>query len=482
MGYAHDSEEPPPGVWGELDALVAEVQAARAAVAAAQAHETELLSRAVALVEQRTDERRARGQKIGNDLPLREVSAELGAAMRVADRTAQRRINDAHTLVARYARTFASWQAGRIERAHAAVIVEEGVIVRDDALRDEYEQLVVAVAEIESAGRLRQIARAIAAQLDPESAEEHRAAAAKSRDIRAYDIGDGLARLIADLPAPLCYAIVDRLTEQSRLIHEIEEQSAAADAAAADEADDGASNPGTDIATAVGAGSNAGSEVGDSCGADRIRSIGQIRADLLADMLLTGVPTAYRGDERFAGLSAIRGSVRVTIPLATLAGVSDDPALLDGVGPVDPELVRRLAGAAPGWDRVYADGPTGLPVAVDRYRPSAELSRYLKARDERCRFPGCRRPAERCDEDHTIDAAKGGPTSACNLGEFCRRHHTLKHASPWTVEQLGGGRFRWTSPTGRVYDDFAPSTLRHVPRFTPDADPPPAAFDDPPPF
>jgi hypothetical protein len=428
VGHAHESDQTPLGVWAELDALVTDVQSARAAVAAAQAREAELLSHAVALVDQRSAERRSRGLTIGSDLPLREVAAELGAAMRVGDRTVQRRINDAHTLVASFPDAFASLRAGRIERAHAAIIAEEGVIVRDPALRAEYERFVVPVAEVESAGRLREIARAIAGRLDPESAAEHRAAAARDRGVRVYDLGDGLARLVADLPAPLAHAILNRLTQQAQLIRE-------ADADAGAEADPEGSG---------------------------IPSLDEVRADVLADVLLTGAPSAYAADARFAGLHAVRGTVRVTIPLATLAGVSDEPALLDGVGPVDPECVRRLAGAAPGWDRVFLDGMTGLPIAVDRYRPSADLGRYLRARDERCRFPGCRRSAERCDLDHTIDAALGGPTSAENLGAFCRRHHTLKHASPWKVEQRPGGTFRWTSPTGRVYDDFAPSTLRFV--------------------
>ena len=69
--------------------------------------------------------------------------------------------------------------------------------------------------------------------------------------------------------------------------------------------------------------------------------------------------------------------------------------------------------------------------------------------------------------DHTVDASAGGVTSACNLADLCRRHHVLKHASPWTVEQIGLGRLRWTSPTGRVYTDEVPATLRFVPERVP---------------
>jgi hypothetical protein len=37
--------------------------------------------------------------------------------------------------------------------------------------------------------------------------------------------------------------------------------------------------------------------------------------------------------------------------------------------------------------------------------------RFLRARDQHCRFPGCRRPAIRSEIDHTVDAALGGPTA-----------------------------------------------------------------------
>ena len=78
MGYEAEASDLPPGVWRELDTLVDEVQQARAAVAAAQAQEAAVLARAVDLVEARAGERRAQGVVFGNDLPLREVSAELG--------------------------------------------------------------------------------------------------------------------------------------------------------------------------------------------------------------------------------------------------------------------------------------------------------------------------------------------------------------------------------------------------------------------
>jgi len=79
---------------------------------------------------------------------------------------------------------------------------------------------------------------------------------------------------------------------------------------------------------------------------------------------------------------------------------------------------------------------TGGVLAVDRYRPGKDLKRFLHARDEHCRFPGCRMPVWRCDIDHTVDAALGGATCECNLEDLCQGHHTLKHASECQVVQL----------------------------------------------
>jgi hypothetical protein len=460
MGYGAEANEVPPGVWRELDALVGEVQRARAAVAAAQAEEAALLARAVDLVQARTCERRAQGVVFGNDLPLREVSAELGTAMRVGDRTVQRRIDDAHTLVTRFTVTFDAWRAGRIDRQHAMTIVDEGVVLEGDGARREYEALVLAVAEVESAGRLREIARVIAARIDPEASARRRTAALRSRDVRAIDLDDGMARLLADLPAPLVHAIIDRLNEFARSVQDAYRQGPSdgeADAEHPTEAD---------------AGSDA--EPVPDADAESPRTLGEIRADVLADLLLTTTPTGHH-DAAGDALTGIRGQVNITIPLSTAAGLDEEPALLTGHGPIDTNLARCLLATAPAWNLVLVNASTGAPVAVTRYRPSAELQRFVDLRDERCRFPGCTMKPWRCDTDHTTDAAHGGETSAGNLADLCRRHHVLKHCSHWRVQQVAGGRLQWTSPTGRVYSDHIPATLRFIPTRDPvhDGDPPP---------
>ena len=121
---------------------------------------------------------------------------------------------------------------------------------------------------------------------------------------------------------------------------------------------------------------------------------------------------------------------------------------------------------------------SGQVLATDRYRPGKALKRALQVRDQHCRFPGCRMAVRNSDIDHTIDFALGGLTCADNLAHLCRRHHTLKHESAWSVMQKPGGVLEWTSPTGRVYPDLPASRVMFQPLSTR----PSAGPDDPPPF
>lgn len=187
------------------------------------------------------------------------------------------------------------------------------------------------------------------------------------------------------------------------------------------------------------------------------RTIDQLRADIFADILLTANPEA----SEHTGLEAIQAQVQVTIPARALAGASDRGAELAGYGAIDAELIRDLAGLAPGWDRLLLDPVTDMVIRTDRYRPTSAMRRHLRARDERCRFPGCRRAALHADIDHSHDHARGGPTAIGNLAHLCGSHHSLKHPDVperhrWRVRQLTAGILEWTSPTGRVYTDRPP--------------------------
>jgi hypothetical protein len=85
------------------------------------------------------------------------------------------------------------------------------------------------------------------------------------------------------------------------------------------------------------------------------------------------------------------------------------------------------------------------------YRPSASLRHLIKIRHRTCAFPGCRRQAYRCDDDHTLAHDQGGRTCECNLAPLCRRHHQAKQAPAWHLDQPEPGILVWTLPHGRRY-------------------------------
>lgn len=88
----------------------------------------------------------------------------------------------------------------------------------------------------------------------------------------------------------------------------------------------------------------------------------------------------------------------------------------------------------------------------DRYTPSRKLADLVRARTATCPAPGCGASAVHNDLDHT-EAWPGGPgTCECNLGPPCRRHHRVKQAPGWQLDQVAPGVMRWTTPSGRVYE------------------------------
>ena len=172
--------------------------------------------------------------------------------------------------------------------------------------------------------------------------------------------------------------------------------------------------------------------------------------------------------------------VTITIPWATLQGQSETPGEAGGFGPVDGDDARDLAAAAarhprtrwcvtalnpdgtaaahgclPGRHPPPGTGPPGtgppgslnltlIPVArgpCDHahaeigYHPSRPLQHLIRARSATCTAPGCRRPAARCDLDHTVPWDQGGLTCECGLAPLCRHHHRCKQAEGWQLAQ-----------------------------------------------
>ncbi len=155
------------------------------------------------------------------------------------------------------------------------------------------------------------------------------------------------------------------------------------------------------------------------------------------------------------GRQQVGPSVQVTIAASTLLGLDDQPGELAGHGPVPSALARALAADPTGtWRRLITDDEgTLIDYGRRRYRPTKPLEQFVRARDRECQFPGCHRGATRCEIDHRVAWADGGPTNADNLICLCTRHHHAKHEGGWTVARLDDGTLRWTSPSGRVYDN-----------------------------
>lgn len=372
------------------------------------------------------------------EMALRSIAAEIGVALRWNDRTVQQRLGEAVQLVDDFPATLQALADARISARHAAVIRDVGVELDDPDVRAEYERRVIERAATDTVAGTRAFARSLVEEMHPVSLTERFTHAEQQRRVWIDDDVDGLARLGVIDGAAKIRAMYDRLTRQAREVR------AAARPAPTDDTDPDAVH-------------------------DR-RTIDQVRADLLCDLVLTGQPAIDpTSDVLPGGLGAIRAHVSVTVPALTAAGASDRGASIDGLSPIDADTARRLLAGAPAWDRLVTHPVTGTVLAVDRYRPSPAMQRFVRARDVHCRFPGCRRPARRCEVDHNHDHARGGPTSRDNLACLCTRHHTLKTETPWTARQFPDGSVEWTSPLRRAVTD---RPERYV-AFAPEPDPPP---------
>jgi len=420
-----------------------------------------------------------RGSVQAKEMALRSVAAEIASAWNDSDRSVLARMNRAMTLIDHYPDTFTAYEQGRILRRHIDLVVECGTPLDTEA-RGLLDAAAVVHCEQNSPGRARPLLQMLAESLQPRTLTDRHQDAREHRRVRVLPLEDGMAELIVTLPATLAHAILDRLTRQASAVKDLRERArVVADA--------------TGVAQEGLVGVDDEPSPTDVLASDE-RTTDQIRADLLADMLLTTTPGTdphLPGDgDGPVGLGAIRAVVQVTVPVLTLLGRSDLPADLTGISPIDGPTARKLAGNTPGLDRILTHPITGAVLTTDRYQPTADLKRFLRGRDHRCRFPGCRMPAIRSDIDHTRDHAHGGPTDAGNLAHLCRGHHTLKHATPWKVRQLPDGILEWTSPAGHTYSDHPPGpalpgttaasltgmdigTGRPSVTFTPDGDPPP---------
>ncbi len=271
-------------------------------------------------------------------------------------------------------------------------------------------------------GRFRHKARTWRERHHPVSIEKRHAKSAQDRRLDYVPDRDGMAWLSAYLPADQAAGIWDRTTTAARALQ----------------------------------------------GPDEDRTLSQLRADTAATWLLsaTGDAADSDGGSMGAGVPSPRAQVLITVPVLALLGLTDEPATLDGYGPIPPSMARRLiADGAESFHRVLTDPRDGAPLEIGRtsYRVTKAQRQWLRMRDGKCPFPGCSNHSLDNEADHILVWEHGGSTGISNLGQPCPRHHRLRHTTAWkpttaTPNEPPG----WTSPTGRHYasehPDWEPPT------------------------
>jgi hypothetical protein len=340
---------------------------------------------------------------------------EIGAALGLSGAAARSRLANAEQLVVRLPETLSALSTGTISGAQATAITHASFVLSDELL-PAFESRVLARADEQSLTAITRSAKRAALSLDPATAQQKRQRAVADRHVRISPSEDGMAWLLAFLPAADARVVYGRLDGAARAAAREEE-----------------------------------------------RTMDQLRADALVNGVLNGIGAELPSEQ------GRRPRINVTVSLNTLLGKDDEPGWLDGYGPIGADYARELAHDPTGtWRRLIADPVSGqlLDYGSTRYRPPRHLAEHVIARDGECTFPFCNHSARRSDLDH-IEPYPNGSTSSGNLQPLHRRHHNAKTEAGWHARRDDKGDTHWTSPQGRYYRTGPPE------RWSKPHDPPP---------
>jgi hypothetical protein len=343
-----------------------------------------------------------------------EEREDVATALRLSPTSAQSRIDVARVLVGHLPNTISALSTGEISVAHATVIARETATAIRNGLSEEsifrVEQTALAHAEFHTPGQVASKVKTTIAKLAPEEFEEIVDRARDSRRVSCYPEADGMATVIAILPAEDAQAVMKSI--EAFILKRNSEDA-----------------PEWSILSA------------DMKRADALTYI--------ASQALSSLADEVQPHRRPITIS-------VAIDLPTLMGLAENPGQLAGYGAIPASVARRLA-ADGNWQRFVSDPTTGnlLDFGREKYTPPQELIDYLLARDRVCRFPGCRRTGQSSDIDHAQSWETGGETNPANLGLLCRRHHRMKTHGGWSLESNSDGSCLWKSPQGKTF--FVPS-------------------------
>ena len=433
--------------------------------------------------------RRMAQEAAGRAHAAEHADAEIAVALTLTGRAAARLIDQAMAMQ-RLPLTARALAAGTLDVPRAMVIAEE-VSGLDDAHAAAVEERVLARAAGQTTSQLRAAARRAVLAADPDAARRRQEQAQRDARVERWAEYAGTAALAGrDLPPAEVLAADQHLSELARSLR------AAGLTGTMDQLRAQvflALLAGQPVTSLLPAGADPGEGPGtpSSRGSPGTRDSRGVPG--IADSRgVPGFPGSY-GVPGDPGLP-LTGTINLTMPLRTWLGFSDSPGEVAGFGPLSSADCRRLGegmAASPltRWCLTVTDshgspvahgctrpgrGPPGPPgggiaawaagVPLQRletggcthqresscYRPPLSLQHLIRMRQQRCAFPGCGRPAARCDLDHTVAYHRGGRTCECNLAPLCRRHHAAKQAHGWRLDQPEPGVMIWTTPSGRT--------------------------------
>jgi 5-methylcytosine-specific restriction endonuclease McrA len=350
----------------------------------------------------------------------RGVPQQVALARRESPHRGQRHLGLAKAVIAELPATWDAWRYGHISEWKATMIARETACLSSD------ERLAVDRAVAGNASRVegmsvREVvaaAQAEAARLDASSVVARRRLAESEARVTIRPAPDTMTWLTALLPVKDGVAVFAALTK-------------AAQAAKA---------------------------AGDP------RGKGKVMADALVGRVLRGETTEP---------AQIPVSLNLVMTDHDLFGSSDEPAYLEGFGPVPAELGRELvAGSCSRRERVwlrrlFCHPRTGELIAADSrsrlFRGS--LARFIRLRDQVCRTPWCDAPVRHLD--HPIERASGGESSAQNSQGLCESCNYAKQAPGWRARpspSSDGHEIETTLPTGHRYRSQPPRMIAVVRR------------------
>ncbi len=302
-------------------------------------------------------------------------------------------------------------------------------------------------------------ARAIAYRLDPAAFMARVRGAVADRRVTCRPAPDTMARLSGLLPAALGVAAYAALRREADTLK------AAGDERSRDQlmadlfyarltaSPDTDSNTDTRTATDEGDDRNGGADgVGTGAKSDADTDSG---SDAGSDADMSAAP------DEVSGVGDVPVEVQLVMTDKTLFGGDDEPALLQGYGPIPAALARRLVRdtkRAVWLRRLYTRPSDGALVAMDSRRrifPDG-LRRWLVTRDQTCRTPWCDAPIRQ--SDHIVQAADGGQTSVRNGQGLCAACNYAKAMPGWAARLVDAdtGEIETTTPTGHSYRSHPP--------------------------